>query len=429
MKMEKLCFRIQHCNLTNWIRVYLISLVYILLAAGTITAQQVGETLSPWQAGQMDIHHINTGKGESTFFIFPDGTTMLLDAGNTLRPKPRVTSPRPDGSRPPGEWIVRYIRRVHPVEGRTTIDYAVLSHFHEDHMGDISEESPLAKSGKYQLSGITLVGDSFRIGTLLDRGWPDYNWPEPLESPMMHNYRAFIAYQEKQNGMVVKRFTPGRNDQIMLVHHPEAYPGFELRNIASNGEVWTGVGTVTRHLFPSLKDIPAGEMPSENMCSNVFRLSYGQFDYYAGGDIPGILAPGAPAWQDLETPVAQVVGPVEVNLLDHHGYLDTENAYFLSVLRPRVDILHAWSPSHPSPRTLMRLLSTKIYPGPRDIFATNMMEANKVVIGSNLEKLASDQGHIVIRVAKGGGSYKIVVLDDSNESFRIKSVHGPYYSR
>jgi hypothetical protein len=59
-----------------------------------------------------------------------------------------------------------------------------------------------------------------------------------------------------------------------------------------------------------------------------------------------------------------------VNVLNHHGYLDSENASFLSVLRPRVHIIQVWSPSHPSPRTLRRLLSNRIYPGPRDIFAT-----------------------------------------------------------
>jgi hypothetical protein len=47
----------------------------------------------------------------------------------------------------------------------------------------------------------------------------------------------------------------------------------------------------------------------------------------------------------------------------------------------------------------------------------------------NLEKLTSSQGHIVVRVAPGGGSYRVIVLEDSRESFRIKSVHGRYESR
>lgn len=30
----------------------------------------------------MEIHHIYTGRGECVFCIFPDGTNMLIDAGD-----------------------------------------------------------------------------------------------------------------------------------------------------------------------------------------------------------------------------------------------------------------------------------------------------------------------------------------------------------
>ncbi len=45
----------------------------------TINAQQIGQVFPSWSDGYMDIHHINTGKGESTFFILPDGTTGPVD--------------------------------------------------------------------------------------------------------------------------------------------------------------------------------------------------------------------------------------------------------------------------------------------------------------------------------------------------------------
>lgn len=70
---------------------------------------KVGDEFPVWSEGYLDIHHINSGKGESSLFILPDGTTMLVDAGATARPKPRVTDPKPNGSRTPGEWISRYI--------------------------------------------------------------------------------------------------------------------------------------------------------------------------------------------------------------------------------------------------------------------------------------------------------------------------------
>jgi len=393
------------------------------------TPQKTGEVLSAWAPGGLDIHHINTGKGECVFCLLPDGTSLLIDAGATTRSKPRVTDPRPDGSRTPGEWISRYIDHMLAWNPEKVLDYAVVTHFHDDHMGDITDESKWSKTGKYKLAGITEVGDTFRFKKVIDRGWPDYDYPEPLESRMMKNYRDFLADGQTRNGLHVERFQPGRHDQIVLVHCPADYRNFEIRNIAANGEIWTGVGSNTRKYIPPVHELSPGDRPSENMCSIAFRLSYGAFDYFNGGDIVGVPDEWAPEWQDIETPVAQAVGPVDVNEINHHGYLDSENAYFLGALRPRVHILQVWSPSHPTPRTLRRLLSTRLYPGPRDIFATNMMEANQVVIGDNLEKLKSRQGHVLVRVEPGGASYWIVILDDSTESFRINAMYGPYESR
>ena len=58
-----------------------------------------------------------------------------------------------------------------------------------------------------------------------------------------------------------------------------------------------------------------------------------------------------------------------------------------------------------------------------------MIDANKIVIGPLLDRLASSQGHIVIRVAPGGASYRVIILDDSAESYRVTKVFGPLDSR
>lgn len=78
---------------------------------------------------------------------------------------------------------------------------------------------------------------------------------------------------------------------------------------------------------------------------------------------------------------------------------------------------------------LKRLLSTKLYPGPRDIFATHIMEVNRLVIGELLDRLAGDRGHIVIRVAPGGDAYQVILLDDTAERYQVSAIHGPYISR
>ena len=93
------------------------------------------EYLPQWQQGWMDIHTIATGKGDASFIIMPDGTTMLIDAGDVTGGRFKAPA-LPDDSRRPGEWIARYILEFskglpHPQR----VDYLWLTHFHEDHMG------------------------------------------------------------------------------------------------------------------------------------------------------------------------------------------------------------------------------------------------------------------------------------------------------
>ena len=117
-----------------------------LLAAAAIPSR--AETLPGWQPGLLDIHHISTGRGATAFFILPDGSSLLVDAGAQY-PTPAMdkfaTAPKPNGQRRPGEWIARYItRRLKPFR-TPAIDTFLLTHFHSDHMGEVVPGLPKSK--------------------------------------------------------------------------------------------------------------------------------------------------------------------------------------------------------------------------------------------------------------------------------------------
>ena len=366
---------------------------------------QPATTLPKWSPGTLDIHQINTGRGNAAFLMLPDGTTLLIDAGNGGNLPPRGTPPKPDASRTPGDWIVRYLRAL----GASQVDYAMLTHFHDDHMG-----------------AMPAVINSIPVVTMLDRAWPGYDYPSRDHAEFKG--AGFLAYRDalRHSGTTGERFVPGSGQQIVLRRQRAAYPEFRVQNVLANGEVWTGNGTATKRLFPDLANVPPADWPTENMSSLAIRLSYGKFDYYSGGDIPGRPRPGFPQWHDVETPVATAVGPVEAAVLNHHGNRDSTNAFFVSALRPRLWIIPVWSSDHPSHDVLDRMLSTRLYTGPRDVLATNMIDANRIVIGPMLDQLASAQGHIVIRVSAGGASYQVFILDDTAETYRVTRTLGPF---
>ena len=206
-----------------------IAAILLLLLAPPSSAQTVGQPLPPWSPGELDIHQILTGIGNSALLIFPDGTSLLVDAGDGDLAPPQGAERAPNASRPPGEWIARYARRMLAHDAEPAIDYALVTHFHGDHMAGFSD-----------------VSRHIPIRTLVDRGWPNYDYPRPVEGDAMDAYRGFIEAQRSKHGMIVERLQPGEADQIVLTREPEHYPGFEVRNLAANGEVWTGVGTTTR---------------------------------------------------------------------------------------------------------------------------------------------------------------------------------------
>ncbi len=394
-------------------------------------SQEPGSILPPWEKGEMEIHHICTGHGEGVFCIFPDGETMLIDGGD-IGPtgSPSHVNILPDPSRQPGEWIARYISKRMNFTGEKRIDYMFLTHFHEDHMGGVYENSPLTKrGGDYLLNGITEIGEYIRFGKMVDRGWPDYDYPAPLKSKAVLNYRNFVNWSMNNTGLKMECFMPGSDEQFTLVHDPGSYKDlFSVRNILANGEVWTGVGKETRHYFPENKS--GKETPDENICSAGIRISYGAFDYFNGGDISGRFSSFSPAWRDIETPAGKSTGPVEVCEVNHHAYVDAMNESFINSLRPQVFVVQVWDTYHLSYHVMRDMLSQQLYPGKRDIFMTAIHESAKAYFGEgNLKRLAGYDGHIVIRVNPGGSQYKVFILTAEDESHRIRSVHGPYLCR
>ncbi|AWL03518.1 ComEC/Rec2 family competence protein [Massilia oculi] len=383
--------------------------------------ERAGAALAPWQPGWLDIHHIATGRGNATLVMLPDGTSMLIDAGASFNEPEVSVAPRPNASRRPGEWMGRYVRRHLGRAGLEGLDYLLTTHLHPDHTGDADAATPLAPDGAFRLSGVTDVAAQIAIGTVVDRGYPDYDFPARIAAPFADNYRAFIADRRKA-GLRVEAFRVGSNEQFAGRAHRATASSFEVRNIAANGVVWTGTGSATRQLFPPLETLARADWPSENACSAAIRIASGRFRYFTAGDLTSYTHDGALPWHDVLGPAARAAGPVSVATADHHGMFDGLNPEVVRTLRPRAWVIPSWHIAHPDMLQLERMFSERLYPGPRAVFATTVMRENLLANGRLTRKLHSHDGHVVVRVAPDGESFYVAVTDNGAEDDKIKLV-------
>jgi hypothetical protein len=331
--------------------------------------------VAAWTAGTLDIHQIVTGRGNAAFMMFPDGTTLLLDAGDAGdteydRLRASDADQRPDASRTPAQWIARYIRRM-TGEAAPRLDYAVNHPLSPDHMGIITGSEPLTAHGTYRLRGLTEVDEEIPIARLMDRGWPDYQYlPPPGDDAMFTNYRRFVSERTATGALTMIGAQAGSTDQITQVRRPDPKLPFEVRVVAVNDRVWTGRGSETKVRFPALASIQVREDCPTRTCA-ASRFGFATVDSTTSPEVTSqairCLEPGLARRGDRRGPSHR---RTDVHVVNHQGSIEEENPFWLATLRSRVMILPAWAATHPSADVLKRMLSRRVYPEPRDVFVT-----------------------------------------------------------
>jgi hypothetical protein len=363
--------------------------------------------LPAWTEGHFDIHHIDTGRGNSALLIFPDGTTLLIDAGAATNIPPGTAAPaHPNDSRRPGEWQARYILAHAP---QRSLDYFLATHIHPDHV-----------------SGLADVAAQLPIGTCLDRAFPNYAASQqPADAPFAQVYLALL-HDRVQQHQRVEAAQVGSTTQIRLQHNPARYANFRARILSANGNVWN---PATHRVDAHLTHI---DRPIENIFSVATRFEYGRFSYFTGGDLDCDTYDGRSPELDIETPVVRAAGRTEVALADHHGYFDACGPAFTNTLDAQAYIIPAWDIGHPGSAQMQRMLGAWDSNGSKathDVFTTDLLPANALLNRRFSGQLKSQQGHIVVRVAPGGDTYKIFTLDSTVESGNLTGIFGPYHSR
>ena len=400
----------------------------LMLASATVSAEV--SPLPAWQEGEMEYHVICTGRGESLFLIMPDGTSMLIDAGDWNDAWDELAPAMPDERYRAGEYIRRYIRKVNPNDDE--VDYLMVSHFHNDHTGDTTVRGLPRTKGKekdYVLCGIMEVGQEVKFAKEFDRGYPSYSYPIPINDPDVDNLRAFLADQAKSNGLVQEEFKVGELNQIHMTKQPDKYPDFSIRNLAANGEIWQGEGKGTLKGYDLNKKNKTGGQ-NENTKSLAVRIDYGPFSLYTGGDLTGSVLNEKDEWINLENMTGRVCGPVDVAKLNHHGYRGSTSAEYVKSLDAKNYLIPAWDYWHIQPSVMTNIYEGGQFEGHPMVYSTHVFYNHRKEFGKEpwFRVVNPEFGHIVVKVDKGGETYRIFVVDATDEEMNVICEAGPFKS-
>jgi len=243
-------------------------------------------------AQQLEIHYINVGWGGAVLVKGPDGTTVLLEAGNTGKGTARV---------------VPYLQSIGimPANG---LDYTIAGHQHCDHIGGLDE---VIQAG-YNVRIKNYYNGSSNTSTCVT-GWNSAAATTTAGAPV----------------------APAIGTQIALGN------GARLTIVARNGSI-IGGGSVS--------------VSDENDRSIAVLIQYGGFDYLWASDMGGGNIDEActgrftSSQTDVESFVIQAISPggafplisaggIDVLNVNHHGSESSTNKNWMNLSQPAVAVI------------------------------------------------------------------------------------------
>lgn len=237
----------------------------------------------------LEIHHINVGWGSAVLVRGPNGTTVLLEAGNT--------------GKGTGE-VVPYLRSI-GLPPSAGLDYTIAGHQHCDHLGGMDE--------------MVSAGYNVRVRNY-------YNGSSTTSSCVTQWTSAAASTSGGAPAV------PSVGGQIALGS------GATLTFVAVNGRI-IGGGSVA--------------VSNENDRSIAVLIKHGGFDYLWGSDLGGgteSCTGRSTSQVDVETSVIRAISPggraprissggIDVLFANHHGSESSTNSTWMNLSRPAVAVI------------------------------------------------------------------------------------------
>lgn len=278
-------------------RKYALVLPLLVVSAVLATAQA--------RSSALQIYSIDVEGGQSTLLVSPSGQSMLIDtgwAGFNGRDADRIVD-------------------AMKLAGVQRLDYVLITHYHADHVGGVSQ-----------------LAEKVKIGTFVDHG-------ENLEDA--DNVRKdFANYEATVAKTGAKRLTVKPGDRI-----PVSGLNIEVLT-AERKEISSPLPGAGQPNDDCSSEPAQADDPTENSASLGVLVTYGKFRFIDLGDLT--------KKKEIELVCPNnKVGKVDLYLVSHHGWDQSNTRALLHALHPRVAIMNngahkggspdAWQTVHDSP--------------------------------------------------------------------------------
>lgn len=249
-------------------------------------------------ASDLQIYFIDVEGGQSTLIVTPGHHSLLIDtgwAGDGSGYNPGDPRQARDANR-----ILAAARDA----GITQIDELLITHFHPDHDGGVKELSQLIP-----------------IRMFIDHGAPS----EDAVSTSAETAAAFKAYVEVRGN--APHLEPAPGDRLPL-------EGAEVTVVSSAGAT---LAQPLPHAGATNERCRASAIPAqdayENPRSTGVLIRFGKFRFLDMGDLSGQPLYALACPKDM-------VGPVDIYLVSHHGGGDQADLGVFAAFKPRVAVMN-----------------------------------------------------------------------------------------
>jgi competence protein ComEC len=304
------------------------------------------------------IYSIDVEGGQSTLLVSPQGGSLLVDTGwpgENGRDAMRIEAAMKDA-------------------GITKIDHVLITHFHVDHVG-----------------GVPNLVQRVQVGEFIDHG-------ENREDSDItrHDYAAYIKAIQGHPRRIVK---PGDTIDI---------PGLSIVVLTANGEHIASVPGVKAEPNPYCASEPKWDLDTtENPRSTGILVRFGKFRFLDLGDLT----------KAKEIPLVcpnNLIGHVDLYLVNHHGFNLSNSKAFVDAIHPRVAIMNNGAHKAGSPEAWQTVHES---PGLEDLYMAHTAEDSDAAHNSAEALISNPQIAKTGGTAKDGAYFK--VLADRNGSFSV----------